>query len=362
MPTRKAARRGKLERLTPDQEALLPAVRDEWIAIGLDTRPSDRPAAERGVAEMYRRGGLEPPTRIVWCGSPLSMALTRAMVLDRAKGRDSVWDSVRDSVWDSVRDSVWDSVWDSVRDSVGDSVWDSVGASVGASVWASVWDSVGGQHDSNWLAHFDFFQRIGLTRQTEKLAGLWQLARAAGWALPHERICWVSERPNLLQLEAVPARGPFANQLHCEDGPALRYPDGWAIYSWHGVRVNEDVITCRPSSITTKRILGERNAEVARVLLERMGAERFATEADGAKVVHRDIDGNGNGSRLLSIPMPNMPDREARVVVVQCPSTDRQYVLGVPPWVATCQAAVAWTFGVDEPGKKDGELIMLKEQ
>ena len=354
MPTRKAARRGKLERLTPDQEALLPAVRDEWIAIGLDTRPSDRPAAERGVAEMYRRGGLEPPTRIVWCGSPLSMALTRAMVLDRAKGRDSVWDSVRDSVWDSVRDSVWDSVWDSVRDSVG--------ASVGASVWASVWDSVGGQHDSNWLAHFDFFQRIGLTRQTEKLAGLWQLARAAGWALPHERICWVSERPNLLQLEAVPARGPFANQLHCEDGPALRYPDGWAIYSWHGVRVNEDVITCRPSSITTKRILGERNAEVARVLLERMGAERFATEADGAKVVHRDIDGNGNGSRLLSIPMPNMPDREARVVVVQCPSTDRQYVLGVPPWVATCQAAVAWTFGVDEPGKKDGELIMLKEQ
>jgi len=424
LPTKK-----KLPRLTAEQEALLAIVRDEWITIGLDTRPADRPAAERAIGEMYRCAGLAPPDRIVWCGSPAGMALTRAVVLNleasvwsvwdsvgdsigasvrasvgtsvRASVGTSVGDSVRDSVWDSVRDSVWDSVgasvgasvrasvWDSVRDSVGASVGDSVRDSVGASVWdsvgASVWDSVGdsvgdsvrdsvgasvwdsvrdsvyGQHDANWLSFFEFFHRIGLDQQTRKLAGLWQLARAAGWAIPHQRICWVAERPELLALEPMPARGPFANRLHCEDGPAVRYPDGWPIYAWHGVRVPENIIIRPVSAITTSGVVAERNAEVARVLLERMGVERFASEADGGRIIHHDIDGQGNARRLVSIPMPNMPDREARVVVVECPSTHHQYVLGVPPRIATCQAAVAWTFGVDAVESAE-DLVLMKEQ
>jgi len=31
-------------------------------------------------------------------------------------------------------------------------------------------------------------------------------------------------------------------RLHCEDKKALEYPDGWGVYSWHGVRVPDFVI------------------------------------------------------------------------------------------------------------------------
>src|SRR3990170_310449 len=149
----------KIDKLTDEQKSQMIEHRDNLIAIGLETKPANRSLAEIAVADMYRLGGLPPPARIVWCGSPLSNVLTWASVW--ASVRDSVGDSVGASVWasvgasvrDSVGDSVGASVWASVRDSVwasvGASVRDSVGDSVGASVWASVGASV---RDSVWAS------------------------------------------------------------------------------------------------------------------------------------------------------------------------------------------------------------------
>ena len=47
---------------------------------------------------MYQQAGHKAP-RMVWCGSPLSQGLTRAVVLDKR-----VWDSVGASAWASVGD------------------------------------------------------------------------------------------------------------------------------------------------------------------------------------------------------------------------------------------------------------------
>ncbi|HLC23535.1 MAG TPA: hypothetical protein VJL08_03745, partial [Dehalococcoidia bacterium] len=131
----------KIEALTDEQTARLTEYRDKWLAIGLSTAPANRERAEGAINTAYLSAGLKPPGRIVWCGSPLSQGLTRAIVPKMMNDR-SVRDSVRARVWDSVRASVWASVGASVRDSVRDSVSDSVTASVGASVRASVGASV----------------------------------------------------------------------------------------------------------------------------------------------------------------------------------------------------------------------------
>jgi hypothetical protein len=285
-----------------------------WTAIGLETDPADRAKAEFAIVEMYRVVGLLPPKKIVWCGSPLSQGLTRAIILDKKliagigeSVRDSVWASVgasvRASVWASVRDSVRDSVGASVRDSVRDSVWASVGASVRDSVWASVRDSVRdsvrasvrdsvrdsvgasvrdsvyGQHDAGWLAFYSFFRDVlGLVNQTEKLSGLFALCQSAGWALPHANICWISERHNILMRDE---RG----QLHSITGPACAYPDGWAIYAVHGVRVPQFVVE-RPQDISMKHITDEKNTEVRRVMIERYGEDRYITDSGMKAVAH----------------------------------------------------------------------------
>jgi hypothetical protein len=104
-------------------------------------------------------------------------------------------------------------------------------------------------------------------------------------------------------------------------------------------------IAFQPESITVEEILTQSNSELRRVLLERVGLERFMTEAD-AHVLDVDRDAGGE-RRLLRVPVKG--DEDLVCVLVHCPSTGRRYLLRVPPTMKTCREAVAWTAGFDEP-------------
>ncbi|MBW2003049.1 MAG: hypothetical protein JRI72_00330 [Deltaproteobacteria bacterium] len=297
--------------------------------------------------------------------------MTRAIVIKIASVGDSVWASVGDSVWASVRDSVVasvrdsvvasayesvgasvmasvvDSVWasvrasvgDSVRASVGDSVWASVGDSVGDSVWASVRDSVGmsvyGQHDANWLSFFDYFSNE-LSINLSQLRGLWLLCKSAGWALPHKNICWVSERHNILRKDEQ-------GRLHCENGVALQYPDGWSLYYYHGVKVPEWVIE-KPHTITPNTIFTEKNAEIRRVMIEKFGREKFLS-LPTCKKIHTDEWGTLYRNEAIR-DINSEPYCFVKVVnsTPEPDGTFRDYILRVSPRCKTAQEAVQSTF------------------
>ena len=89
----------------------------------------------------------------------------------------------------------------------------------------------------------DWTEHIG---ETERLRGLWAIAKSAGWIVPHEHVCWIAERPETLCTDTH-------GRLHCADGPALRYRDGWSVYSWKGVRTPAWIIA-HPERITRARI------------------------------------------------------------------------------------------------------------
>ena len=59
--------------LTPAQTAVLRDYRARWAAIRRSTEAADRSAAEEGVRLAYNAAGLKPPTRLVWCESPLAL-------------------------------------------------------------------------------------------------------------------------------------------------------------------------------------------------------------------------------------------------------------------------------------------------
>lgn len=122
----------------------------------------------------------------------------------------------------------------------------------------------------------------------------------------------------------------------------------WSLRSvrvmWHGVRV-PDRVAFDPESITVDEILREPNQELRRVLLERVGLDRFFDEARH-EVLDEDQDAGGR-RRLLRI---EPRDGEPIVCVqVQCPSTGNKYLLRVPPEMLTCHEAIAWTAGYRNP-------------
>jgi hypothetical protein len=165
-----------------------------------------------------------------------------------------------------------------------------------------------------------------------------------GFRIMHPEFCMVSDFPKVLKVDD-------RNRPHCPDGPSHLWRDGWALYHWHGVRVTAQIIE-HPEQITAAAILAEPNAEVRRVMIERVGLERFMAEA-GAKVIDSDIqpmlDGDPTINELLSIDLPtDDPEVFLKAVKVIDPSTGRTYLIRVPPDMKRVRQAIAWTFDVPE--------------
>ena len=344
-----------IDTLTVEQEAMLAQVRDEWLAVGLSTEPANRPAAEEGVRQAYRRAGMEPPSVVIWLGSPYAGCVASAM-LSQGQVRDQVGAQVRDQVGAQVRDQVraqvWDQVWDQVRGQVwaqvGDQVgaqvrgqvWDQVRDQVRGHVWAQVRDAVWGQHEAGYLGWCDAMQLIGVNLD---VAGLSTVARNAGWWWPMRDTVILTDRPDTLH------RDP-QGRLHCETGPALRYRDGWAIHAIHGVRVPADLIE---TGWDVKRTLEEDNAEVRRAAIELTGWDRFIADAGLTLIASAPDPGNPpHELELYDLPdrLRDMYDDQARILLctngsVEPDGTRRRYGLPVPAHHNDPVAAAADLYG-----------------
>ena len=396
----------RIERLTPEQKARFGEFVEKWTKVATCTVPADRPRAEAAISELYKQVGLTPPRKIVWCGSPLSMLLTRATVQDAADSEEELAKGVgdeiyfalgrfqsgsyleaclADGIWDSVRANIADcvpgrAIADSVRDRIHDLIADggiaSIRSSVKSSVRASISESIAdhnedsiqdndgsgiigdsmcecGQHDAAMLASYDYFSEVcGLTSETQLFSGQWDLARSAGWWRPHEHICWVSERHHILQCDET-------GRLHSLTGPACAYPDGFAIYAIHGVRVPAFVVE-RPREITVETIGAQTNAEIRRVMIDRY---RVGEEINGTAAFVRDAGGQrvDHDEKFGTLWRREIPDDEPIVlleVTNATPEPDgrfKHYWLRVPPTMTTARAAAAWTF--DQSPEKYAPLI-----
>lgn len=111
---------------------------------------------------------------------------------------------------------------------------------------------------------------------------------------------------------------------------------------WRGVSVTPQ-IAFFPETLKSEDALAEGNAEVRRVMIERIGFERFLQECK-ARVLHEDTD-PGGARQLLQVDLAS--DEPLVCVSVRCPSTGRHYLIRVPPTMRTCHQAVAWTAGFD---------------
>ncbi|MGW6023875.1 DUF6745 domain-containing protein [Streptomyces sp. NPDC055099] len=320
----------------------------EWRRVVAATGPADRAAAEAGVRLAYRRAGLPEPERIRWAASPREAARLIAAERD-ALGR-SVRDVVRGRPWAAERAAVharlgpggWGERWNAtgarlwditqaltsrIRAGVVEELTDG-GHQAQTAVRLVLLDAVLGQHEAAWLCAFD-------TSDGSALDGIAAVARSAGWWWPFEREAIVCERPSELHRDE-------AGRLDRADGPAVAFPDGFALHAWRGMPVPAEFLR-ELSALTPERIRGEGNAELRRVMLEHYGYDRYLDES-GAVPVHRDETGV-----LWRIELLGDEDVVMVEVVNSTPEPDgtsRTYWLRVPPTTRTAKEGVAWTFGL----------------
>ena len=272
--------RPMLEALTPEQHACLRVIRDKWIAIGLSTAEADRPRAEAAVRRAFRRAGMSDAVRMIWTSSPMSGAITAESLTHRATRSRIVAAQVRAAA--SLQQNILRLVTSAMSTLIRQMVLDPISRQVTAHVWRPINDRVTraikgtvsstpayGQHDAPWLAFADVLEQAGADGSEIEPAA--EIAQSCGWWWPFDDVCVLSDRHALI---ARDDRG----RLHASDGPAVMYPDGWSIYSWHGIVVDPSVVL-HSDLITVAQIQDEPDLDVRRVLLERYGADRYLADS-----------------------------------------------------------------------------------
>ena len=236
---------------------------------------------------------------------------------------------VKAQVWDQVKAQVWDQVWAQVRDQVKAQVWDQVRDQV----WAQVWDQVYGAHDANWLAFFDFFRTECGLECTALLSGLVELAKNCGWWAPYKNVCILQHRHSEVHFDDD-------KRLHNDSGMAVKYRDGFGVWSIHGVRVDEQIVM-RPETQSVEQIDSEQNQDIRSIRIDRFGWPRYLKESGSTCVDFRDNEIEGTKEALYATKHGD------KRLVATC-ATGRVFAMGVPSQVRTCEAAQEWLAG----GKK----------
>nr|MDO8116610.1 hypothetical protein [Candidatus Sigynarchaeota archaeon] len=107
--------------------------------------------------------------------------------------------------------------------------------------------------------------------------------------------------------------------------------------------IQDYMMILKGDTLTAREIIRCRNVEIRQFLMSRFSYERFLKEL-GSKTRHKDPN---TGAELLSISMGKNMEKMVLVRVIDSTS-NRPYLLRVPPEMRTCQEAIAWTFGLGE--------------
>lgn len=267
---------------------------------------------------------------------------SRREIIERTKQRRVAAPSVQSRL-DSAAATIAQPLRTSLVDGVAVAIRQLVGPMPGLVTWY-------GQQEAHHLAYFAALQQLRLVTCTERenrildLQG--ELARSTGWWWVTDDVCVMSERPTTLHTEPTPNAANGELRMHHSTEPAVQFSDGTGTFVLHGTAVPDWVI-CDPS---VGRISTERNAEIRRCAIERIGWDTFVRSAR-LRLVDRADDPGNVGQSLELYATPRGWTGRGRILLtangsLERDGTRRRYGLAVPSHFTSALDAAGWTYGV----------------
>jgi hypothetical protein len=347
----------KLEKLTKEQEALIPTIRQQWLdRLFTNRQRIDRAKATEGIEWLYAFSKLEKPT-IIYVDSPiacqyavhlLKKLFAEKKIFETAQVGAQVWDQVRAQVWDQVRAQVGDQVRDQVRAQVGDQVRDQVRAE---KIEVQYFANYGSIWDFGWLAFYEYFRSIGIKVEHEGFdkfndlmkCGIYDMIQLKGF-------CIVSELPTDIKRDA-------SNQLHNTEGSAIKWSDNYEQYYIHGRAISKKYFdSISNKSFTMEDFISEENEEskstCIAMMQDKYGDEYIVsffrehlkeidTYVDKKKEEFLEGTTNGMNVGVYTLFKGQINNENIAYVRCYCPSTDRMFFLGVDSTNKTAKDAIA---------------------
>ena len=173
----------------------------------------------------------------------------------------------------------------------------------------------------------------------EKYRAWEDCAKYGGFRVMHKEFCIVCEFPEKLQADVN-------GRPHCATGPSHRWKTGFELYHLNGVRVPKWLVMTPAHEIDVNLALSEKNADVQREIIRKIGAQRFLVETK-AKELDNFIDQTGFSYRLLNMKIGNNINRKY-LYFEHASLKGVWYAKPVPPECRTALHARAWILGLIE--------------
>jgi hypothetical protein len=280
--------KAKIESLTPEQEAYLPVFRQKYLDIATKGGRINKENLQRGINDAYTVISQPTPTLVI-LKSPL-MALRAIKLYELLENKKKSHDEIMVHVNAFAETGVVDDTQLAAELMDNDT-----------KLWNS--DFLWGSQDLYWIAWYRFGEYIGVEYDKESLELLDIMERISvecEWWWPFEGVCFVSERPVKVSFDEQ-------DRLHCENGPAIKYEDGYSLFAWHGTTIPGEWITDKDTKLTPQIALSQANAELRRCACEILGWINVLEHPSlNPKVIDEDVPAIGT---IIQVDLPDAPEQ-----------------------------------------------------
>ena len=318
-----------------DRSSPLQLLRQEWLSITLSTNPIDRQKAIEAIEYTYTVLGQEEPDIIffhspdaamTWCSEDEDQQLGASLREQLFPSKKSILEEYLDAALkESQPDREFERglvKWDA----------DSQERCPGSSPIVTPADLADVLSITQLLVSHS--GRMLEAEEQERWRCLNQLIEHCGWLFLFEKGCLVCDRPTKLSLDNQ-------QRLHAEGEPAIEFPDGYHLYSYHGVTLPEKYGKLHPNQWQPQWLLEENNAELRRVLIQGIGYARICQDLQATQL--------DSWAEYTLLKIDNDADIEPIYLLkMTCPSTGFIHALRVPPNIQSAREAIRWiNWGTD---------------
>ena len=310
--------------LTEEDKVLMEVYAERGLKVACGTEPADKPTAEEGVGLIYDAIGHKLP-HIVWVSSPLQCAIVSSLIGSSESEGDKKFHKL---AYQDSKANLQDYVDTFLSSEKGKL--DNVKKKHRKTMQDSLRNFCWGNHEYHWVQFYKFCDEVNIPYDKSKAAQLpfWEkVDSSAGWWSPYDGVVVMCDRPSAFNIDTN-------RDLHCENGPAVQYRDGWTIWAIEG-HVFDEKVVMRPHEQTLAEINGEENADMKAIRIKRYNWDRYIKDS-GMRCIdqrHNDIEG-------MKEALFRVSDDECRLVV-SCP-TGRVFAIAVPGEMNKCADAQKW--------------------
>ncbi len=353
--------------ITSEEKMRMGALVEKWKSIAFKTGRCDVTKITDAIERLYASAGLKKP-RVVVVPSPFVMACAYGVAscwwalrgkLKSVEATPAATDAATRAATFDATDAATDATDAATKQKKDWLVYLAkkfVGARFRAALegvkkWADVYQ--GGNMWAMLPCYVEAMRDvIGLTGLPvwEQYKAWEDAATYGGFRVMHEKFCIVSDFPEVLKTDS---RG----RAHCATGPSHRWRDGFEIYHLNGIRVPKWLVMTDAGKIDPMLALNEKNVDVQREIIRKIGAERML-KAVGAKTVDTFVDCHTKGGNVYELKELLVGQISRKYLYYEHASVPGYwYAQAVPPNTKRAIHARAWILGMDSPEQKTDEEI-----